>query len=305
MIVDIAGNDRVVKEVDDEHNIVTFEGEGGYSFRAVNKFGKLKDKESKEPRAKPEKFEMAEHKMTKELDAMEAGLPESAHGMELSLCEFGDNKAIYKYSGDEMDTVGEAGYHDLAETIGWDMVPQTEIVDLGAGKGSCQAFVNGKHPKWSDSNKGVVKITEDHFEDIAQIFAMDVLVGNLDRHDENMIIDDDGKVWAIDNDTWTGNAVNYNERDIGYTFDALDYYCGKDVPPGGEGVSKTCRFLSYSLDEAGFKKFRAVLDTKLKEIVEHEQTAKDYYTMDGGERHTDYISDNVKFIKKYLSSDTK
>ena len=150
--------------------------------------------------------------MTDELNAMEAGLPESAHGMELSLCEFeGGHKAIYKYSGDEMDVIGETGYHDLAETIGWDMVPQTEAVDLGAGDRSCQAFIKGKHPKSADSDEGVIKITEDHFEDIAQIFAMDIVVGNTDRHDENMIIDETGKVWAIDNDTWTGNAVGYDE----------------------------------------------------------------------------------------------
>ena len=135
-----------------------------------------------------------------------------------------------------MDTVGEAGYHDLAETIGWDMVPQTEIVDLGAGEGSCQAFINGKHPKWSDSDDNVIKVTEDHFEDIAQIVAMDTILGNEDRHDENMIIDDNGDVWAIDNDTWTGNAVGYDEKSIEDVFDSLDHYCGTGHP-GVEGFN--------------------------------------------------------------------
>jgi len=263
-------------------------------------------KESKKPKGKREKFEMSEHLMTNELDAMEAGLPESSHGFNLSLCEFeGGHRAIYKPAEseeDKLNIVGETGYHDLAEAIGWDMVPQTEEVDLGGGPGSCQAFIEGEHPKWSKKNPEGVTIKAKHFEELAQIFVMDLLVGNGDRHNENIIIDKDDNVWAIDNDTWTQNAPDYSPDDMSESLLALKYHVeGADPTKGKEdkGYNKLVNCLAASISQRGFKKFESIMKNKLAEVLKEEDTIRAYYPNTGTRKGS--IDANIEEAKKYLA----
>lgn len=225
-----------------------------------------------------------------------AELPMSVHIGNITLCEFKDGgKGIYKTSNNEMNIIGEIGSRNISETVGWNIVPQTERVDLGKGDGTCQAFIEGTHPALS-SLYGELVIEEKHFDDLAKILAMDILVGNPDRHNQNVIIDDEGKVWAIDNDTWVQNE-NYDKSDVNETFDALKYYSGdRSVMPGV--YHKMCDWIKKSLnDEDRFDKFKDVVDIKLSELMEHKDTITTYYNdVDKDNR----INSNIKAIEEYL-----
>ena len=230
----------------------------------------------------------------------EAGLPASAHESTISLVDFktGDG-GVYKVSDSKDDITGETGYYDLADFMGWDIVPQTEKVDFGNGEGTCQEYVYGEHPVWSTKQLGAV-ITEDHFESLAEMFAMDVVVGNVDRHNQNIMIADD-KVWAIDNDTWVQSVDFYNSNDAGDTFTALDFRAeGAEATEGRTGFNKLCYALESSdIYKDGFKEFKSIVLTKLEELLQHEQEIKKIYPVTRHDRR-DALEYNIDVCKKYV-----
>ena len=251
---------------------------------------------AEEPTHKVEKFTMSKDSLVKRLDAMEAGLPDSVHDFALSLCEFKDgNKAIYKPAteeGDELDIMGETSYYNLTTRLGWNVCPQTEEVDLGDGNGSCQAFVKGKHAKISMDDDGAF-VTEENFNDLAQIFAMDLVVGNGDRHNENIIIDENSKVWAIDNDTWVANTFVYNDESFGDSIDALN-------DEGGHNVMLD--WMGQSLEPNQLEEFKSVVNTKLGELLKNEDLIKNYYPIEADSTRKGALDLNIKKAKEYLEA---
>jgi len=268
---------------------------GGKTFKQRFRVGQ-KDVEIPED-IEPSKILMRTDNIESMENAMEAGLPESTHGTDINLVKFKDGgKGIHKTTGDKDDITGETGYHDVAEVIGWNIVPQTEVVDFGLGMGTCQRFVKGQHLK-SSGDDGIFA-EEKHFDSLAKIFALDLLVGNSDRHDENIIIDKNGKVWAIDNDTWVQNAPEYYSNDIVDELDGLDYHADGEMPNKGEGFSKLCESLSRSLSPNDFKRFRSVVKDKISELLNHTDTIKDYYRDSGV--HKGGIDANIEQAKEYI-----
>jgi len=191
--------------------------------------------------------------------------------------------------------MGEIGYSELAEILGWDMVPQTETVDLGYGEGTCQAFVIGGEP-W-DGDEGI-KITEKHFNDLAQIFVMDTIVGNIDRHYQNIKLKDDGRAWAIDNDLWTGNNDLYDRGNAENSFDSLSRAVR------GEAIQfdddRMINWLTASLDESQFGRFEDVVGEKLEELLEHKDDIEETYDV-GDQLNPGAIKNHIEMAERYLS----
>ncbi len=129
---------------------------------------------------------------------------------------------------------------------------------------------------------------------------MDLLVGNVDRHNENIIIDKKGKVWAIDNDTWTQNSRDYSPDDISESLLALKYHVeGADPTKGDKGYNKLVNCLAGSIDQKGFKEFKSIMEKKLSEVLKHEKTIKEYYINSGTRKGS--IDFNIEEAKKYLA----
>lgn len=260
------------------------------------------DSEELESESEPTKVLMTKDNIKSIKYGTDAGLPPSAHEGGVGLVNFKTGDCgIYKVAFNNDDITGETGYASLARNMGWNIVPQTEKVDFGKGVGTCQNYIYGEHPTWSMKTLGAV-ITDEHFESLAEMFAMDVVVGNVDRHNENIMIVDD-KVWAIDNDTWVQNVGDYNSGDVKYTFNALDYRAeGAAYTKGEQGFNKLCTALEGSeIDKDGFKAFKSIVVAKLEELLRQEQKIKEFYPVDRHDRR-DALEYNINMCNKYVEA---
>lgn len=117
----------------------------------------------------------------------------------------GDLQAIYKPVRGERPLhdfppgIGrrEVASFELAAALGWDLVPETVMVDGPLGEGSLQRFVE------VDYADHYFTMIEDHTPDlIAQLRRMccfDLLANNTDRKSGHVLLDADQHVWGIDN----------------------------------------------------------------------------------------------------------
>jgi uncharacterized repeat protein (TIGR03843 family) len=90
----------------------------------------------------------------------------------------------------------EVAAYELAEALGWAMVPETVARDdAPLGPGSLQRFVD------ADFSQHHFTLVEDesHHDQLRAICAFDIVANNADRKSGHCLIDDDGTVWAIDN----------------------------------------------------------------------------------------------------------
>ena len=268
---------------------------------------KPKDKKSKDTgKAKVEKFEMSKDNLKVSASGEEIGLPASTHSGGIHLCEFtGGEKSIYKVSGRLNDIVGEVGFYGLSQALGWDICPQTEAVNLGKGKGTSQAFVEGKEPLFCDvsESKDCIKVEEKHFSDLAEIFVMDTIIGNPDRHFQNVKINEDGKCWAIDNDMWGENTYiqNHPER----ASDVLENLQTKAGEGKNTHYDSFTDWLDYSLDEDGYKKFKGIVNEKMGEILAYKDKIASHYVYEGEQYRMDIIDTYIDVAEKYMSSEQK
>jgi len=306
-------SDQIERVVTKSSDAGFLKGEKGVKmeWRTVTRNGKtfkqrfrVGQKESDEPESESEP-EPAKVLMTKDnvksiKYGSDAGLPPSTHEGGVGLVDFKTGESgIYKVAFDKDGITGETGYASLARVMGWNIVPQTEEVDFGRGTGTCQEYIYGEHPTWSMETLGAV-ITDEHFESLAEMFAMDVVVGNVDRHNENIMIVDDN-VWAIDNDTWVQNVDDYNSRDAKYTFEALDSRAeGREYTKGETGFNKLCTALDCSeIDKEGFKEFKSLVVVKLEELLQQEQKIGKFYPVDRHDRR-DALEHNIDVCNKYV-----
>lgn len=98
----------------------------------------------------------------------------------------------------------EVTAYELDKMLGFGIVPPTVMrkVDVGKGEeqGSIMHFVEGKT---AAAHTGKFK-----YNDMAKITAFDFIIGNQDRHPANVIVDRNGRSWAIDNAFAFGKAKN-------------------------------------------------------------------------------------------------
>lgn len=90
----------------------------------------------------------------------------------------------------------ELAFRALAEFVGICHVPPIVVRhDLPYGSGTLQAFVD------ADFDLTYFELVEDqaHHESLAVIAALDIVANNADRKGSHVLLDDEGRLWAIDN----------------------------------------------------------------------------------------------------------
>jgi hypothetical protein len=210
MIINFKGEDKKIRFFNLDVKTLTFVGDDtNYSFEEVNEYGKEPKGEIEVEKPVAEKPEVVKSEMSprnvaslKSLGDMdiEGGVNEG----DSHIVKFKDgSNAIYKTTG-TIATQGEANVRIIESILGWDNAPETVSGDFGKGEGSCQKWVEDvvdleAQKDWGE--KGA-KIEEKHFDDLSKIFLVDLITGNFDRHANNVKLDKEGKIWAIDNDSW-------------------------------------------------------------------------------------------------------
>ena len=88
----------------------------------------------------------------------------------------------------------EVAAYLVSEALGWDLVPETIERDGVLGEGSVQRFVT------ADFRQHYFTLLErpEHLGALRRIAAFDLVINNADRKGGHCLLDEDGKVWAID-----------------------------------------------------------------------------------------------------------
>lgn len=91
----------------------------------------------------------------------------------------------------------EVAAFDLARSLGWDLVPETVLVDGPLGPGSLQRFIEVDYEDhyftmFDEGDEAVLA-------QLRRVCCFDLLANNTDRKSGHCLIDADRRVWAIDN----------------------------------------------------------------------------------------------------------
>ncbi len=143
-----------------------------------------------------------------------------------------DGKGVWKEMGEAYGHNGnsEVAAYKLANLLGMDNVPETVYADVGDEKGTSQLFIEDAkvgHEIWEEADQELkAQLAKQELEgfdpnprdvkqrvladikesDRADVVALDLVIGNVDRHDGNWVVSE-GKLWAIDHGhaTWQKN----------------------------------------------------------------------------------------------------
>ena len=112
-----------------------------------------------------------------------------------------------------------AAYRLDKEILGFDVVPETVLTELGGRVASVQEFKQTGHlprelvpgifnrdlPEWKEK---IAKLfSRANLDDMLRIVVLDLVINNADRHGRNILIDPiQERVWAIDNGLAFGSA---------------------------------------------------------------------------------------------------
>ncbi|MGH9157995.1 MAG: SCO1664 family protein [Acidimicrobiales bacterium] len=90
----------------------------------------------------------------------------------------------------------EVAAYRLSAILGWGVVPETVMRDDGPfGPGSVQRFVAADF----EQHYFTLVETPAHHDGLRTIGAFDLLANNADRKSGHCLLDDDGRIWGIDN----------------------------------------------------------------------------------------------------------
>jgi uncharacterized repeat protein (TIGR03843 family) len=91
--------------------------------------------------------------------------------------------------------VREVATYELAQALGWDVIPPTVLRDGPLGEGSVQHFVD------ADFEQHHFTLVEDeiHHPALQRLCLLDVVANNTDRKSGHCLVDADGSIWGIDN----------------------------------------------------------------------------------------------------------
>lgn len=204
----------------------------------------------------------------KEIKSLEdIGISGNLHDKSSFIIKFKDNsQALYKII-DSIEVIGEVNAYKTSKVLGWNIVPETVKDDFGYGEGSCQKWVEGAEAYDPYYGYGE-EITEKNIDDLAKIFAFDVIVNNRDRHEGNFLVNDN-KIWAIDNEEFGFSGAGK------YLMERLDDAC-KYENPIGYGILQAIEN-TFGDDREVYKHFRSLVISKFKEIVNKENEILEIY----------------------------
>ena len=97
------------------------------------------------------------------------------------------------------DPKAEVLAYELSKSLGWDIVPHTEMITHQGKEGSTQEWVENSKTFQELGLGGTGKPREVYEEANTRIHVFDLLTGNPDRHYGNAIRDGKMTHWAIDN----------------------------------------------------------------------------------------------------------
>jgi uncharacterized repeat protein (TIGR03843 family) len=89
----------------------------------------------------------------------------------------------------------EAAAFELAEHMGWSIVPPTVVREGPMGEGSLQLFV----PAHFEQHYFTLRDDEAHLETLQRLCVFDLVSNNTDRKSGHVLLGEDGRIWAIDN----------------------------------------------------------------------------------------------------------
>lgn len=89
----------------------------------------------------------------------------------------------------------EVAAYLVAGALDWGLVPPTVLRRGPHGPGSVQLFINARE----DANYFTIQREPRHGPDLQRLAAFDVITNNADRKAGHCLVDEEGRLWAIDN----------------------------------------------------------------------------------------------------------
>jgi hypothetical protein len=89
----------------------------------------------------------------------------------------------------------EAAAFELSEQMGWHLVPPTIVRDGPLGDGSLQLFI----PADFQQHYFTIRDAGRHVDVLQQLCVLDIVSNNTDRKGGHVLLDPEGRIWAIDN----------------------------------------------------------------------------------------------------------
>ena len=236
-------------------------------YVTVHRQGKIFQRKQRLGR-KEEKNTMSPNNI-KEIQSLEdIGINGNIHDKESFIIKFKNNsQALYK-TIKPIGIIGEVNAFKTSKVLGWNIVPETVKGNFGHGMGSCQKWVDGEEVYSQEYNNYGKKLTKKNINDLAKIFAFDIITNNRDRHVGNFLVSNN-KIWAIDNE-------EFGYLDAGkYLMERLDDACnyGNQI---GWGILQAIED-NFGNDQKIYKYFRNLVIEKLKEIVDKENKILEIY----------------------------
>jgi uncharacterized repeat protein (TIGR03843 family) len=130
----------------------------------------------------------------------------------------------------------EVAAYELAQAIGWDLVPTTVVREGPFGVGSLQRFVHADF----DQHHFTLVEDEAHHHQLRRLCAFDIVANSTDRKAGHVLIDPEGHLWGIDNGLCL--HTEFKLRTVIWEF------AGEAVP--GELIDDLCRFIDQPLPPA-------------------------------------------------------
>lgn len=223
------------------------------------------------------------------------------HEEDTYICKFKDgSSAIHKVmmAG---DIAGEVGTYEISKIADWDVVPETIQRNYGRGEGSTQKWIKDGEEPIGDFYGGVT-LGEKHLNDLSKIFILDMINGNFDRHEGNLIIDKQDHVWAIDNEC-IGNRKNAK-----FHIEGLEQFAkegaGSYLPIFGILEN------NFGDDPKMYQKFKDHVDknidiilTKKDEIIkywnQYDKDMKVFYSAIPMKDAIKFIKENIEYLENY------
>ena len=89
----------------------------------------------------------------------------------------------------------EVAAYLLSEALGWGLVPPTVLREGPHGLGSLQFFVHAR----DEEHFFTIEDDPAYADDLKRLAAFDVVANNADRKSGHCLVDEQGRLWAIDN----------------------------------------------------------------------------------------------------------
>lgn len=144
----------------------------------------------------------------------------------------------------------EALTYDIAEVIGYEHVPPTVLRETNQNgepsPSSVQQWINDTRTlteatKFTGIRDFFGTFNKQYIPQISELAAFDYLMGNTDRHDGNVLLGKDKKVWAIDNGlNFSNSAEDYNKSETAIYFERKHtrYLVLDEIPMPTEFIAK-------------------------------------------------------------------